>query len=819
MSVKEVLQYFKTNEDKGLSEKEAKKRLKIYGMNEVQYQEKTNLLRIIWNQLYSPLIGLLAVAALINLLVSKEYKDSLFILAIIVLNAVIGAYQEIKAQKTLTSLRKHLKTKVKVIRNGKIQLIYSSYLVPGDIILLEEGDKIGADVRFIQINDLEVNESILTGESKPVAKTASALHSPVKEIYELANIGFAGTYVVKGTAKAVVIATGENTVFGKISKKAQQIQKEKSPFIEEMEKLSSSLTKLILGIISIMIGIGYFTLNISLLDLLLIAVSLAVAAIPEGLPAIITISLAKGTKRMLDKKALVKNINILQVLGATDIIASDKTGTLTENKLKVSSTVCYDEEYCKLVARYCNTIKIIVKEGKITYLGDEVDIALRRWSESILPNHKEHCEILKINPFSSSTKKMSVICKINNEKIELIKGAPEVIFNEFHGNSKMKRDYEMLAKKGEKVIALAIKKGNTSKIVGLIGLADLPRPGVKEAVSKAYEAGIDIIMITGDSKITAEEVAKKIGLKGKAEEAKHIDDFEKAYDAGIKIFARVNPEHKYEILKMLKKKKYIVSMTGDGVNDILALKYADVGIAMGERGSDAAKEAADIVLLNDNFTNIVSAIEEGRNIFHNIKKSINYLISTNITEITVVFLSMLMGFVALKPLHILWINLVTDSLPAISFAFDKPHKNIMSKSFKRKLKKGVINKHNLIKMLSIGLFYGTIIALLAKYYAGISLQHAQTIALTSLVLYESLRAYMIKKHYRESLFDNKILLYSLIGVILLQIAIIEIPITREYLGLENLTRYDILLIALIGITMTVLPALFKKIYAGIKNKL
>lgn len=800
----EVVKKLKSDENKGIEEKEAKKRLKLYGFNEIKKVKKENALKMFLKQFNSPLIYLLLIAAIINYIVSKEVKETALILAIVLLNALIGYFQESNAKKTLESLKKHLVTYAKVIRNGKLKVIKAKYLVPGDIIVLEEGDKICADVRFIEVNDLEVDESILTGESQGISKTSNMLKGK-KEIYEQENIGFAGTYVLKGSGKAIVIRTGKSTEFGKISEKVQKIEKEKSPFIKEMENLSYTLTKVIALIIVIIFMLSYLILDISIWEILLITVSLAVATIPEGLPAIVTISLAKGTKNMLKRNALVKNLNVLEVFGSTDVIATDKTGTLTKNTLNVSSAICYNEEFCKLVALYCNTIKIIEKENKIRYEGDVLDIALRRWAEKYFSKQQEECEIIDIIPFNSLSKKMSVTCRFNGKIIELVKGAPEVIFEEFPATIQQRRDYEMLAKKGERVIALAVKDKDKKEIVGIIGLADLPRKGVKESIEKAYEAGMDIIMITGDSEITAKYVAKMLNIKGKVAKAKEIKDFNTALKQGIRVFARVNPDHKYEIIKALKKQGMIVSMTGDGVNDVLALKYADVGIAMGNRGNDIAKEAADIILLDDNFTNIVGAIEEGRNIFHNIKKSINYLISTNITEVTVIFLATLLGFVALKPIHLLWVNLVTDSLPAISFSFDRPTKRLMSKKFKETLKQGIINSNDLKNMVFIGTFYGTIIAVLAWFYSHKSLAYMQTMTLTAMVFYELARMYTIKRSYGEKLLSNRFMSASLLIIIMLQLGIIYVPVLRNYFGLVILHPIDLLVILVVGM-IAILPS-------------
>ncbi len=804
-----IVEELKSDEKKGLDEKEAKRRLEEYGFNEIGEIKKENSLKLFIKQFNSPLIYLLLIASIINYFVSKEAKDTILILAIVLLNALIGYFQEKSARKTLDSLKKHLVTYAKVIRDGKLKIIDARYIVPGDIILLEEGDKIPADVRFIEVNGLETDESILTGESKGVNKTNIVLEGK-KELYEQKNTGFAGTYVIKGYGKAIVVRTGKHTEFGKLSEKVQIIEKEKSPFIQQMEDLSYSLTKIIALIILLIFLLSILLLDISIWETLLISVSLAVAAIPEGLPAIISISLAKGTRKMLKREALVKNLNVLEVFGNTDVIATDKTGTLTENKLKVSSFKCYDRELCELVALYCNNIKLIYEDGKLKYKGDPLDISLRKWAEKYF-SHPLDCKILNIVPFDSASKKMKVMCKFKGETLELIKGAPEVILKDFDATPQQFRDYERLASKGERVIALAVKRQGKKEIVGLIGFADLPREGVKDAISKAYEAGIDIVMITGDSKITAQYIANKLEIKGKAVEAKEIKDFDDALKRGVRIFARVNPEHKYEILKALKKQGLIVSMTGDGVNDVLALKYADVGIAMGERGSDVAKEAADIVLLNDNFTNIVEAIEEGRNIFHNIKKSINYLISTNITEITLVFLSTLLGFVALKPIHILWVNLVTDSLPAISFSFDRPNKKLMTKKFKETLKKGILTKDDLKHMAYIGIFYGAIITLLVWFYDHKSIAYMQTMALTAMVFYELARMYAIKRSYGESIFSNHVMVFSFLLIIFLQLIIVYVPFLREYFGLVVLHPLDLLIILLIGI-VTFLP------YGFIKKK-
>ena len=785
----------------GLTSEEAKRRLKIYGPNKIKIEKKVSPIKMFLSQFTSPIIILLIIASIISLwtnyIKGESYIDSILILVIVLISAIAGFIQDYKAEKTMEALRKLASPKARVIRDGKEIEIDSSEVVPGDIIILKAGDVIPADAKILD-GKLEVNESILTGESKSVKKSVG------EKI-------FSSCYVYSGKAIAKVFATGMNTEIGKIAEKMQEMKDTETPFQRSIRKFTKKIV-----IVSVFLILALFVVGVKKFgpeEAFLISVSLAVAAIPEDLPAVITIALSRGAKEMAKRNALVRKLAITESIGSVDVICTDKTGTITEGRMKVRYLwFVEDTEYANELAikccYYCNDAEMKVEDGKKVWIGDETDIALAEFAHDELNKELSGKRIEEI-PFSSERKMMTVAYEINNDKIVFSKGAPEVILSKcnrvFLGRKPMKltesikqeilektKDY---AKKGFRVLALAYKEyekplEKNLVFIGLVILADPPRPEVKKAIEECYTAGIRVIMITGDIPETAKAIADEVGLKTEGvltgDDIDKMDDNELkfALSRGVNVFARTNPFHKLRILEILQKDGYVVAMTGDGVNDSLALKKADVGISMGKRGSEVAKEASDIVLLDDNFATIRNAIKEGRRIFDNIRKFVNYLFTCNVAEILVMFIGTLIyPFILLYPIQILWINLITDGLPALALAVDPARPDIMKRP-PRKKNEGIINKKLAALIGAIGIEKSIMILAIFALALPIGIDEARTALFTAFIMFELVRIVSIR--YSENLksikdwLRNKALLFSLILSILLQMGIIYSPLAKYF---------------------------------------
>lgn len=796
----------------GLSSEEAKRRLKVYGRNEIVERKKTSALTIFLSQFKSPIILLMLAAFLVSLLFGHikggDYIDSILILGITILCVLAGFVQEYKAEKAIEALKKMSTPKARVIRDGKVVEIESVEIVPGDLILVEGGDVIPADAEILE-GKIEVDESPLTGESKAVKKKKG-------------DKIFLGCHVFVGKAVAQVYNTGMNTEIGKIAGKMQEMSEDETPFQKDLESFTKNIVRIILLLVLLTFIISFEKFGI--LDALLFSLALAVAAIPQSLPAVITAGLSFAARKMAKKNALVRRLSITESIGSIDVICTDKTGTLTEGKMKVRDIwLLEDRDFPKKLAVevcfYCNDAKFVKVGEEEKMVGDETDIALKEFSSKFI-EREEYKRIDEIH-FTSERKMMSVLCEKNNGRIVFSKGAPEVILSKcakvligekiIELNDELKK--RIMEKNNEfasqafRVLALAYREGGELEerdlvFIGLVLLSDPPRKEVKEAIEECYSAGIRVIMITGDNEITAMAVAKEIGLKTegflKGEDLDRMSDEEisEALEKGINIFARTNPFHKLRILELLKKKEYIVAMTGDGVNDALALKKADVGIAMGIKGTEVAREASDIVLLDDNFATIRNAIREGRKIYDNMRKFIIFLFGCNIAEVFVILSSLLfLPFILLYPIQILWINLVTDGPPALALSFDPEEPNIMKRK-PRKKGEGLVNKKIIGKILVLGFSLG-----LSIFISGIlsnsNLDKMRTVVFTSFVIFEMIAIASIR--YSEKMFgikywlDNKLLLISLAGVITLQFFLIYSPFGSYFKSIPlSLQDLDIL---------------------------
>ncbi len=783
---------------RGLTFQEAKRRLKKYGSNVIKREEKVNPLKIFLSQFSSPLILLLIATAILSLFINyiqgESFFDSILILIIVFAAGIAGFIQDYKAEKTVEALQKMSTPKAKVIRNGKEVEINSSEIVPGDLVVLEGGDIVPADAEIIEGN-LEVDESPLTGESKSVKKKKG------EKI-------FSGCGIYSGNAVAKVFATGMKTKLGEIASRMQEIEEGETPFQNHMKSFTRKIVGLtaVIVVVTFAAGLGKF----GIFEAVLIAVSLAVAAVPEDLPAVITIALSLGARDMAKKNALIRRLAITESVGSVDVICTDKTGTLTEGKMKVRNFWLPENssrarEFADECCFFCNDAKQVSRAGKKVWIGDETDIALKKFSLKLV---KESGEKIDEIPFTSERKMMTVAYKLG-KKYVFTKGAPEVvekICSRYMKEGKiLKMDKKMreeilkknreLASRGFRILALAYKEYEKPLeknliFIGLVSLSDPPRNEANEAIKECHTAGIRVIMITGDNPLTARAVADEVGIKSEGtvtgEEIDKMSDKElgKILKGGINIFARTTPFHKLRILELLQKSGHTVAMTGDGVNDSLALKKADVGISMGIKGTEVAKEASDIILLDDNFASIRNAVKDGRRIFDNIRKFVDYLLTCNVAEVVVVLLTVLfLPFISLYPIQILWINLITDGLPALALSVDPARPDIMRKKPRRK-EEGIINKKLGMLIGGIGIKKALVILVTFLVALPLGIDKARTILFTGFIMYEFVRIAVIRYNEKlNSLRDwlaNRFLVYSLALSFLLQLVILYTPLASFF---------------------------------------
>jgi len=806
--VEEVLKELNSSKQ-GLSSKEANLRLDRYGKNEIQKFKRISPLKIFFSQFKSFIIYILIGAAILALVLGEKL-DALVIGAIVIINSIFGFLQEYKAEKSIEALRKLTKPKALVLRDNKTIEINSSDLVPGDILVIEEGNYISADARIIESYSLYADESTLTGESQPSYKINESIKKDLI-VNNQKNMLFAGTIITRGRGKAVVVSTASNTEIGKIAKEIQITENKQTTLEKKLHKLGIYITISILAACTFILIMEFFRGN-SFINSLLTSVALAVAAIPEGLPAVITITLALGTQRMLKKNALMRRLSAVESLGSIDVICSDKTGTLTKNEMTVTkmfsnnklinvtglgyetkgdflqdSKKINPKELDKLmqIAYLCNN-------ASLTSQSDPTEKAL------LVAAAKASYRIENIRldeiPFSSETKYMITLNKINNKKIYNLKGAPEVILkkcNKILINSKeikltekqkekITKTYNEFASKALRVLGFAYSYNNKDYVfVGLMGMIDPPREEVKHSIELCEKAGIRVIMITGDHEITVKAIANKIGIKGDSLNGEKLEKLN-AHELSkiiskISIYARVSPQHKVKILEALKEKGHIVAMTGDGVNDAIALKRSDVGTAVGS-GTDVAKQASDMILLDDNFATIVNAIKEGRGIYNNIKKFISYLFSCNLAEVLVIFISLLIGLpLPLIAVQILLMNLLTDGFPALAMGVDKITEDVMLEK-PRNTKENILNKRDLTFLLFQSfIITATTLALFTYYLKTTNLEYARTIAFSALVFAQLANAYNYhtSKHsiFKTNLFSNKYLWLAIIASLVIQLFI------------------------------------------------
>ena len=808
---KEAL-YLLNSSSEGLAEQEAAERLKKHGPNSIKKKEAVSPFKILINQFRSFIIWILIIVTVLSFLVNKTV-DAVLILIILVLNAAFGFFQEHKAEKAIASL-KNLETKYAlVMRDGMKKLIPSELLVPGDIIILEEGNFVPADARLIETYNLKTDESILTGESVPVEKVPFIVNK--EQIAEQKNMVFSSTMCVYGKAKAIVVKTGMNTEIGKIAQDIQQIKETKTPLIRKLDQIGKLISAGIILIALIIFGIG-FLISKEFIEMLLVSISVAVAAIPEGLPAVITITLALGIQRMVKNNVIIRRMPAVETLGSTSVICCDKTGTMTKNEMTVKS-IYANNMIIQVTGTGYETKGDFLYDGKkvnpeslkqllqtafscndadINSLqGDPTELALLVAAKKAITHLKRYPRAQEI-PFSSEKKYMATLNKIKDREVYFVKGAPEKVLDMcsyIHIDGRIrwlgKKEKEnilevnnLMASKALRVLGFAFSKTNKFEnliFVGLMGMIDPPREEVKNAIAACKKAGIKVVMITGDHKETAKAIAKQIGIEGKLITGEYLDSIssEKLRDIveDISVYARVDPKHKVKIINALKSNGHIVAMTGDGINDAPALKKADIGIAV-DSGTDVAKETSEMILKDNNFASIVKAVREGRGIYENIKKFVCYLLSCNLGELLTVFIAVILGFpLALLPIQILWINLVTDGLPALSLGIEPIEEDVMLKKPRKKNSVIINKKTGLVILLSGILMAAGTLFLFGVYNLRYGMQYAQTMAFSSLVMFQVFNALNVRSEkslFKTKFFSNKKLLHALLITLALQMMVI-----------------------------------------------
>lgn len=828
LRTEEIARRLETSIKFGLAEGEISIRREKYGENKLEEKKKESIIIRFIKQFNDFMIIILIIASIISAITSylqgeNDYIDSIIIIAIVILNAIMGLVQEARAEKSIESLKKLTPQIAKTIRDGKLREINSEELVPGDIIELEAGNYVPADCRIIEAFNLKIEESSLTGETEPVEKNSSEILKEKMPLGDMKNMGFMASIVVSGHGKAIVTETGMNTKIGKIANMIIEEEAPETPIQKKLSEVGKTLGVVCLVICAIIYVIGILK-RIEPIEMFMTSVGLAVAAIPEGLPAIVTIMLSIGVTKMAKKNSIIRKLPAVETLGCSNVICSDKTGTLTQNKMTVVKTVSDNEELLLKLGSMCTDCDI---RDDIEAVGEPTEVAIVNKALSMGINKKElYNKMKRINeiPFDSNRKLMTTVHKSENGFKSITKGAPDVMINRcdrIYINGKIerltekdKRDIQNqnteLANNALRVIAVGYRdfefmREDTTNLeenlifVGLIGMIDPPREGVKKAVRTCKKAGIKTVMITGDHIATAKAIAKELGILEMGDKAITGAELDDISDndltkniSSYSVFARVTPEHKVRIVKAWQRTGAVVAMTGDGVNDSPALKNADIGIAMGKGGTDVAKNASDMVLMDDNFVTIVEAIRQGRNIFDNIKKAIHFLIATNIGEITTIFMGLVLGLQSpLLAIQLLWINLVTDSLPAIALGLEKEEKEIMERK-PRNSKKSIFADGLWNKIITEGIMIGALnlfIFSLGNYLYGIEV--ARTMAFVSLGLLELVHSFNIKSEgsiFGKEILNNKFLIGSFILGALLQIVVVIIPYFANIFSLVTLNE-------------------------------
>lgn len=857
LSVAEALSALESDRS-GLSGRDAGERLKIHGRNELREKGKIPWPVVLLRQLASPLIYILLAAAAVELVILRKPADAAVIMAVVVINSIIGFVQEHRAERAMEALKGLAVPKAKVLRGGTVAQIPAHDLVPGDVILLEAGDKIPADARILEAANLSVDESILTGESVPVEKFVAPIEGEAI-VADMGNMLHMGCAVVNGRGVAAVTATGMNTAIGQITAQVQETRPPATPLQRNVSRLGRYIGALVLGIVLILIGLGILK-GYGFEEIFTLGIAAAVSAVPEGLPVMVTVVLALGMRRMARRNALIRKLAAVETMGAVNIICSDKTGTLTESEMTLREIYLdgrrieisgagyqprgefreegrileplQDEDLALAlkISAMCNDSTLRRENGRYRLLGDPTEgallVAALKAGADLNGWHKEQPRLAEL-PFSSEKRYMATLHPLGDKATAYVKGAVDQVLEMSRycrqdgatremGPEKKQEFEEMnqrMASRALRVLALAYREcpshaeqlstrnlEGALTLVALVGMIDPPRKEAKDAVTACRRAGIKVVMITGDQKATAEAIADELGLPpGQAvtglELGRMSDEEFKARVEGISVFARVEPLHKLRIVQALKEKGYTVAMTGDGVNDGPALRSADIGVAMGIKGTDVAREASDMVLTDDNFASIVAAVEEGRVIFGNIRRSVFYLLSTNMGELFTWTLAILAGIpLPVVAVQILWINLVTDGVCTIPLGLEPRHSNVLEEP-PRRVKAGIVYAGMLFRIVFVAIFMSAGTFLIFQWeLPRVGLEEARSIAFCVLVAFQWFNALNARSDreslFKLGLFSNPWLLVGIGGAVVLQLVIIYLPVFQGLfytvpLGLED----------------------------------
>lgn len=872
-SIPDVEKELNTSIDAGLSDSEVKARLEKYGPNALASKKKESLFMRFVDQFKDFMIIVLIIAAILSGVVANEWTDAAIIMIVVILNAILGVFQEARSEAAIDALKEMATPEAHVRRDGAIVTIPSTELVPGDVVLLEAGDVVPADLRLNLARSLKVEESALTGESVPVEKHAETLSGDDIALGDRVNMAYSNTNVTYGRGEGIVVGTGMNTEVGKIATMLNNADETDTPLKHNLNQLGKTLTIMILAICVIVFAVGVLKANPAdrnstlMINMFLVAVSLAVAAIPEGLPAIVTIILALGTQTMAKHKAIVRKLPAVETLGATDIICSDKTGTLTQNRMTVEK-VFYDGKLHDDSEEIKDTnpallSMVLANDTKIenggNLLGDPTETALIQYAfdqnidvQGLLEKYKRVQEV----PFDSERKLMSTVNKDNGKFYVAVKGAPDMLLKRVtkivhNGEVVAITDAEKqailesnknMAKQALRVLGLAYKQiddvyddPTTDNVeqdlifAGLVGMIDPERSEAKAAVAEAKSAGIRTVMITGDHQTTAQAIAERLGIIQKGQDERVLtgaqldklsDDYFKQHVGDYSVYARVSPEHKVRIVKAWQANDKIVAMTGDGVNDAPSLKQADIGIGMGITGTEVSKGASDMVLADDNFATIVEAVKQGRKVFSNIQKAILYLMSCNVGEVLTVFMMTMLGWDILAPVQLLWINLVTDTLPAIALGVEPVESGIMKRKPRGK-KSNFFSGGVASSIIYQGILEGVLV--LGAYQIGLhvgphvgdaSMQHgdALTMAFLTLGLIQLFHAinskYVHQSIFRKHIFANKWFNGAIIIAALIMSAV-ELPFMTKFFDVTELNGQQWLVILVAGICMILIVEIVK----------
>lgn len=861
----EVLEILKSSE-LGLAEKEVKLRQEKYGKNELPKGKAPSLLKIFIEQLLDPIVLLLVVAMIFSILI-KENIDAIAIAFIILVDLILGTFQEWKADKNVEALKKLIEIRTKTIRSGKEIEVYSSNLVPGDIVLLSSGDKISADLRLIEVNNLTIDESVLTGESTSVSKTSSTINKDVI-LAERKNMAYAGTSVLSGRGIGIVTATGLNTELGEIAKKVNTTKETKSPLTIRMENFSKQITFLIVAI-AIIITIVLYSKGTSGSEIFLSVIALSVSAMPEGLPLALTMALTIGSNRMSKNNVIVKKLNSVESLGSCTVIATDKTGTLTVNEQTAKKIVLPDNSIFdiegtgyndkgKIIplenaniedAKYISKLGVLNNEASLKkvkddyeYFGDSIDIAFLALGQKLQINIDD-IEITNRINYESENKYSAVFYKENGNNYCTVKGSLEKVLefcttmkvnnkNKKLDIEKIKKQHEDLASSGYRVIALASGKTKSEKpehltFEGLVAFIDPVREEVTQSINDCKKAGIKVIMITGDHPLTAYSIAKDLGLVENYDEVtsgKELDEYfqkgKKEFDKFVKskkIFTRVTPLNKLEIVESYKRQGEFVAVTGDGVNDAPAIKSANIGIAMGS-GTDVAKETSSMIILDDNFDSIVLGIKEGRNAYSNIRKVSYMLLSCGVAEVLFFLLAIILDMpMPLVAIQLLWLNIVTDGLQDFALSFEKSEENIMKES-PRNPKETLFNKELFSEVLISGLSIGIIVFIVWTYLINkldMPVNIARGYIVTLMVFIQNMHVLNCRSEkssvLKVPIKSNPLIIFSIVSAIFLQVLFSEVPFLSKFLQTTSIPITHMLILFAISTTIIFIMEIYKSL--------